>query len=123
MAIVGPRPQLVRDMVFMSDKHRKRHTVRPGLTGLAQVSGRNAINWEDKLDKDLEYIGHITFRGDAKIIMKTIWKVIRKDGITEEGQATALDYGDWLLENGRVSQEEYDSLQEEARKIIDGTVK
>lgn len=123
MSIVGPRPQLVRDMVFMSDKHRKRHTVRPGLTGLAQVSGRNAINWEDKLDKDLEYIDHITFLGDVKIIMKTIWKVIRKDGITEEGQATALDYGDWLLENERVSQEEYDSLQEEARKIIDGTVK
>lgn len=119
MAIVGPRPQLVRDMVFMSDKHRKRHTVRPGLTGLAQVSGRNAISWEEKLDKDLEYIDHITFIGDMKIIMKTVWKVIRKDGITEEGQATALDYGDWLLENGRVSSKEYDTLQKEARKIIE----
>lgn len=122
MAIVGPRPQLVRDMVFMSDKHRKRHMVRPGLTGLAQVSGRNAIKWDDKLDKDLEYIDHITFLGDMKIIMKTVWKVIRKEGITEEGQATALDYGDWLLENGRVSQEEYDSLQKEAKKLIDESV-
>ena len=65
MSIVGPRPQLVRDMVFMTPEQRLRHTVMPGLTGLAQVSGRNAISWEDKLATDLRYIRRITFLGDV----------------------------------------------------------
>lgn len=120
MSIVGPRPQLVRDMVFMSNEHRKRHNVRPGLTGLAQVSGRNGISWEEKLDKDLEYIEDITFLGDVKIVLKTVKKVLIKDGITEDGQATALDYGDYLLLNHKVSQEEYVEKQEEAKRIING---
>lgn len=64
MSIVGPRPQLVRDMVFMSDKQRKRHSVRQGLTGLAQVNGRNNISWEDKINYDLKYIDKITFIND-----------------------------------------------------------
>ena len=69
MSIVGPRPQLVRDMLFMTDEQRKRHSVRQGLTGLAQVNGRNNITWEDKLNYDLEYIQNITFIGDLKIII------------------------------------------------------
>ena len=68
MAIVGPRPQLVKDMVFMTDIQRMRHAVRPGLSGLAQVNGRNAIKWESKLSFDLEYIENITFAVDIKII-------------------------------------------------------
>ena len=64
MSIVGPRPQLVRDMVFMSDEQRRRHTVTPGLTGLAQVSGRNNITWEQKFEYDLKYIEKITLFGD-----------------------------------------------------------
>lgn len=72
MAIVGPRPQLVRDMVFMTEEQRRRHTVRPGLTGLAQVNGRNNISWEEKFEYDLMYIDRgITLRGDACIILKT----------------------------------------------------
>lgn len=118
MSIVGPRPQLVRDMVFMTDEQRKRHSVRQGLTGLAQVSGRNAIKWEDKLAYDLKYIENITLIGDIKIIMKTVVNVFRRDGITEEGMATAADLGDYLLNEKRVSREEYDRKQNEARKLL-----
>ena len=118
MAIVGPRPQLVRDMVFMSKEHRRRHDVRPGLTGLAQVSGRNGITWESKLNMDLKYCEKITFFGDLGIVFQTVKKVIQKDGITEDGQATALDYGDWLLVNGWVSKEEYAEKQKEAERIL-----
>lgn len=70
MAIIGPRPQLVRDMVFMTPEQRKRHLVRPGLSGLAQVNGRNAIAWDDKLAYDLDYIEHITFAGDVAIFLR-----------------------------------------------------
>ncbi len=79
MSIVGPRPQLVRDMTFMTDKQRKRHDVRPGLTGLAQVNGRNNITWEKKLEYDIQYIDSgVTFIKDVKIILKTIGKVINE---------------------------------------------
>lgn len=118
MSIVGPRPQLVRDMVFMTEEQRKRHDVLPGLTGLAQISGRNAIKWKEKLNKDLEYIKHITFFGDIKIILQTVLKVLKRDGITEEGESTATDYGDYLLENGMVSREEYEEKQTEAKRLL-----
>ncbi len=118
MAIVGPRPQLVRDMVFMTDEQRKRHTVRQGLTGLAQVNGRNAIKWEDKLSYDLKYIKNITFFGDVKIILKTVVNVFKRDGISEEGMATAADLGDYLLSEGKVSKAEYDQKQREAVELL-----
>lgn len=118
MAIVGPRPQLVRDMVFMTDEQRKRHTVRQGLTGLAQVNGRNAIKWEDKLSYDLKYIENITFFGDVKIILKTVVNVFKRDGISEEGMATAADLGDYLLSEGKVSKAEYDQKQREAVELL-----
>ena len=69
-------------MVFMTTEQRLRHTVRPGLTGLAQVRGRNAISWEGKLSTDLEYIKRISFLGDTKIILDTVKSVIRKEGVT-----------------------------------------
>ena len=72
MSVIGPRPQLVRDMVFMTPEQRQRHTVRPGLSGLAQTRGRNAISWDGKLATDLEYIQHVTFLGDVKIIFDTV---------------------------------------------------
>ena len=118
MSIVGPRPQLVRDMVFMTDEQRKRHAVTPGLTGLAQCNGRNNMSWEKKFEYDLEYIKNITFMGDVKIILKTALKVVQRDGITEEGMATALDLGDYLLENGRVDRDEYDEKQSQAKELM-----
>ena len=119
MAIVGPRPLLVRDMVFMTPEQRKRHTVRQGLTGLAQVSGRNAMTWEDKLEYDLIYVQNLSFMVDCYIILKTIYKVLKREGITEEGQATAMDLGDYLLASGMVRKEEYASLQKEAKHLIE----
>ena len=118
MAVVGPRPQLVRDMVFMSDEVRRRHTVRPGLTGLAQCSGRNNMSWEKKFEYDLEYIKKITFIGDVKIIFRTVFKVLKRDGITEDGMATAMDLGDYLLSKGEVEQAFYDEKQDEAKELL-----
>ena len=119
MSVVGPRPQLVRDMVFMTAEQRKRHSVRPGLTGLAQVNGRNAIDWEKKLAYDLEYIKRITFSGDMKIIWQTARKaLLSQEGITEEGMATAEDYGDYLLRSGKVNSDIYEKKQLEARKLL-----
>lgn len=118
MAVIGPRPQLVRDMVFMTPEQRKRHTVRQGLSGLAQINGRNAVTWEKKIAYDLEYIEHITLLGDIKIIFTTLAKVFKRDGITEEGADTATDLGDYLLAEGRITREEYDRGQAEAKKLI-----
>ena len=98
MAIVGPRPQLVRAMGFMTGGQRGRHTVRPGLTGLAQVNGRNNISWEEKFEYDLMYIDRgITLRGDACIILKTVGKVLSRRDIVRDGTASDMDYGDWLV--------------------------
>jgi len=119
MSVVGPRPLLVRDMVFMTRKQRRRHEVRGGLTGLAQVMGRNAIDWETKLELDLKYIDNITFLGDMKIIFRTmITAFIKREGITEAEMATALDYGDYLLRNQKVVKQEYERKQKEAKGIL-----
>lgn len=119
MSVVGPRPQLVRDMVFMTDEQRKRHSVRPGLSGLAQVSGRNAISWEEKLNYDLQYIRGITLIGDIKIILQTVMKAfVKMEGISEDGMETAVDYGDYLLEKGKLDKEEYDIKQAEVKQLL-----
>lgn len=118
MSIVGPRPQLVRDMVFMTPEQRSRHSVRPGLTGLAQCNGRNAMSWEKKFEYDLIYIQKITFLGDVKILLQTVIKVFQRDGINEEGMATAEDLGDYLLRIGTVDREEYAEKQAEASRAL-----
>lgn len=120
MSVIGPRPQLVRDMVFMSDKQRMRHTAKPGLSGLAQTKGRNAISWEDKLNWDLEYIERVTFWGDFKLVLATVKSAfIKAEGITDGENATALDYGDALLKDGKVSRDDYNRKQVEAKKILE----
>lgn len=118
MSVIGPRPQLVRDMVFMTEEQRHRHDVRPGLSGLAQVRGRNAISWEGKLATDLEYMEHITFLGDVKIILQTVRKFIKREDIVREGTVSDMDYGDVLLKEGKVSQEDYQMKQEEALELL-----
>ena len=117
MSVIGPRPQLVRDMVFMTDEQRMRHTAKPGLSGLAQVMGRNAIAWEDKLNWDLRYIEKITFWGDLKILLLTVKKVFGKGESAEELDVT-LDYGDALLKAKKVSPAEYDALKDYAQNLI-----
>ena len=119
MSIVGPRPQLVRDMVFMSEEQRRRHDVRPGLTGLAQVNGRNNITWEQKFEYDLKYIDSgISFVGDVKIVLQTIGKVIKKSDTVREGTASDMDFGDWLMQEGKVDKATYDEKQAEARELL-----
>ncbi|MHB1391567.1 MAG: sugar transferase [Clostridia bacterium] len=118
MSIIGPRPQLVKDLVFMSPEQRMRHIVMPGLSGWAQVNGRNSVTWEEKLALDLEYIENITFQGDCKIILMTLAKVFKREGISADGMGTAEDFGDYLLRKQRVSEYEYFAAIEESRKLI-----
>ena len=119
MSIVGPRPQLVRDMVFMSPAQRRRHCVRPGLTGLAQVSGRNNITWEQKFEYDLAYIDQgITLWGDIKIIFMTVGKVFKREDTVREGTESDVDFGDWLLQKGELTQDAYDAGQKEAKELL-----
>ena len=92
MSIVGPRPLLVKYLERYSDEQRHRHDALPGLTGLAQVSGRNALSWEDKFKLDIEYINHITFWGDVKIIFATVKSVFKREGIHSETSATTEEF-------------------------------
>ena len=119
MSIVGPRPQLVRDMVFMTEAQRKRHDVRPGLSGLAQVKGRNALEWEDKLNYDLEYLKNISFYTDMMIVFSTFKKVICSEDISYEGMATSEDYGDYLLRTKKITLCDYKNKQNNASIIME----
>ena len=92
MAIVGPRPLLVRYLTRYNKTQARRHEVRPGLTGLAQVNGRNAISWEEKFNYDVEYVDNVSFLLDFKIICKTVLKIIKKDGISSETSATMEEF-------------------------------
>ena len=119
LSIVGPRPFLVRDMVFMTDEQRRRHTVTPGLTGLAQVNGRNNITWEEKIDYDLKYIDDgITLIGDIKIIFQTVGKVLKRSDTVRDGTVSDMDYGDWLMLEGKLDKATYDEKQKEARDLL-----
>lgn len=92
MSVVGPRPLLVQYLDRYNEHQARRHEVRPGFTGLAQVNGRNSISWEEKFDWDVKYVDHITFLGDWKIIFKTIRTVIKKEGISSSGEATMSEF-------------------------------
>ena len=92
MAVVGPRPLLVRYLPRYNAHQARRHEVRPGFTGYAQVNGRNAITWEEKFDKDVYYVDHVTFLGDWKIIFQTIRTVVKREGISSETSATMEEF-------------------------------
>lgn len=119
MSLIGPRPQLVRDITFMTDEQRRRHTAKPGLSGLAQVNGRNSISWEEKINWDLEYIEKVTLLSDMKILINTVKKAfIKQEGITQKDMVTAEDLGDYLLRTGKIDLEEYNKNQERAKIIL-----
>ena len=105
-------------MVFMTAEQRRRHDVRPGLTGLAQINGRNSIAWEKKFEYDLEYIEKITLVGDLKIIFGTVAKVFAREDTVREGTVSDMDFGDWLMSHGQVDKSEYDEKQAEAKELL-----
>lgn len=92
MSIVGPRPLLVRYLPRYNQEQRRRHEVRPGLTGLAQVNGRNLLTWEDKFRYDVEYVDNLSFLLDARIILKTVGKLFAREGISSESSATMEEF-------------------------------
>ena len=92
MSVVGPRPLLVRYLPRYSARQRRRHEVRPGFTGLAQVNGRNAISWEEKFDYDVQYVDHVTFAGDLRIIAKTVTTVLHREGIHSDTSVTTEEF-------------------------------
>lgn len=101
MSVVGPRPLLVRYLDRYSPEQRRRHEVRPGLTGLAQVCGRNTLSWEEKFRLDVEYVDHVTFWGDVKIVLATVRSVLRRDGISATGDVTMPEFMGSDLEGDR----------------------
>lgn len=88
MSVIGPRPLLVEYLPLYNEKQSRRHEVRPGLSGYAQVHGRNAVSWNEKFDLDVEYVDNITFLGDVKIIVTTVLKAIKREGISSENSVT-----------------------------------
>lgn len=103
MAVCGPRPLLVKYLPLYNEHQARRHEVRPGFTGLAQVNGRNSISWEEKFDLDVKYVDHITFLEDWKIIFKTVWTVLKREGINSETSATMEEFkGTKTVENKNI---------------------
>ena len=92
MSIIGPRPLLIKYLPLYNEYQRHRHDVRPGLTGYAQVHGRNAVSWQKKFEMDVEYVRHITFVGDMKILFETVFKVIKRDGISSGTSVTMEEF-------------------------------
>ena len=92
MSLVGPRPLLVQYLPRYNDEQRRRHDVRPGLTGWAQVNGRNNITWEEKFQHDVWYVDHVSLLLDARILLMTVGKILRREGISEEGSATMEEF-------------------------------
>lgn len=92
MSVVGPRPLLVKYLPLYNMEQRRRHDVRPGLTGLAQVSGRNGITWEQKFARDVEYVENVSLKTDLSIVLKTVFCVLKREGISENGSMTMEEF-------------------------------
>ena len=118
MSLVGPRPFLVSDIVFYTDREMRRKSVLPGLTGLAQISGRNNLTWEEKFQYDFQYVDNISFGQDMRILYRTFFKVAEQSDIATDGMETAERYGVYLLRKGKISKEEYKKGLQKANKIV-----
>lgn len=92
MSLVGPRPLLVQYLPLYNKRQHRRHDVRPGITGLAQINGRNSISWEEKFEYDVQYVENLSLKGDIKILFDTVFKVLKKEGINSENSATMEDF-------------------------------
>lgn len=120
MSVIGPRPLLVKDYVFFDDEVMKRQSVKPGLSGLAQINGRNNITWEDKFKLDLQYIKKISFWCDISIVFKSFFKAfVKKDDIDREGFDTDEDYGDYLLRTNQIQKKQYDNAVLKSNKLVE----
>lgn len=95
MSLIGPRPLAVCYLPYYNETEKHRHDVRPGLTGLAQINGRNIINWEERFALDVKYVNNITFINDLKIFLKTIFKVIKKDDVVVTGTGDIIDFDEY----------------------------
>jgi lipopolysaccharide/colanic/teichoic acid biosynthesis glycosyltransferase len=96
MSLVGPRPLLMEYLPYYSAEQARRHEVRPGLTGWAAIHGRNATTWPERLAQDVWYVDHRSMALDCQILLRTVAKVIRQEGISQEGQATMIRFDDWV---------------------------
>ncbi len=95
MSLIGPRPLAVCYLPYYNETEKHRHDVRPGLTGLAQINGRNVLNWEDRFAYDIEYVNNITFINDLKILFKTFYKVIKKEDVVVTGTGSVIDFDEY----------------------------
>lgn len=95
MSLIGPRPLAICYLPYYNEKEKHRHDVRPGLTGLAQINGRNAINWDKRFAYDIEYVNNITFINDLKILFKTFYKVLKRDDVVVTGTGTVIDFDEY----------------------------
>ena len=116
MSVIGPRPLLVKDYIFFDGVVMRRQSVKPGLSGLAQVKGRNNISWEEKFKYDLQYCKSISLFGDIKLVLETVFKAFVEQGnVDRDGFATDEDYGDYLLRTGKISKDYYDAKIKELK--------
>ena len=118
MSIVGPRPRMVEECVFLDDTQKDRFSVRPGITGWAQVNGRNSITLDKVVQYDKEYVEKISFGFDIKILFKTVGCVFKRTGINKEGTVSNEFHGDYLLRTGQITQEYYDEKIQLAKQMI-----
>lgn len=105
MSFVGPRPLLPEYLPYYTDVQARRHNVRPGLTGLAQVHGRNATTWERRFELDVEYVENMSFLGDLKILFLTVWRVALREGISADGHATMPRFDDYVRSDRKTGED------------------
>lgn len=101
MSFIGPRPLLVKYLPYYNEKEKHRHDVRPGLTGLAQINGRNALDWEKRFEYDVQYVNNITFLNDLKIFFLTFYKVIKKDNIITAGTGKMVSFDEYRISQNK----------------------